>query len=378
MALRATDLMLAMQDRVPFYSPGLVPLSTTLRLLSTAERGVCRAAHRTRPRYLSQELQIYLRRVADNAVGAAGAGVGAFARDDAGGLAYGGVTGAVSGFDLSAPLIAPVVVTGVAGTTLTVLGSPFTANQWDGQLAVIVAGPGTGPTGTALITTTSTGSLLLAAAIPGVVAGKSVLGIFAPNATVSPTDRAVVNATMQRTVSAYLTKLDATGTAYLDLADPLIANATVGVPLPPMGLALKLEAWKKGDLRAADLQWVEPALRGSNIRGPVWTIDGGKLYLLGESSVWDDFQNLVLVYQPIPPELTSPSQVLLMPEPARDAVASDFAVMIAMRVLRITPAVDSGGVLGGLQSDAATELQDFLSQIQGAGAARRRQTTERF
>lgn len=378
MALRASDLERAMRTRLPGYDPNLVPRPALFELLSEAEAEIVAQAQSRNAHYLSQRLTVFLARSTGNDVGTAAPASGAgFPLTSAAAVDLWEPAGLVQAIDLSTPLVTPFVISGQTGTTLTKSGAGWTTNQFAGKVAVVLSGPGAGPTGRRRIVSNTSDTLTVSATLsPLTVAGSSLIGIYAGTAVLG-VDGVVTGSDVVTERVSYVTKLDATGTAYLDLETPLVARWSAGIPLPSMGSVLNVEAWPTDGDRSVQLDPVAPDALGYRLRGPAYTVKGGALFLVGLPTALDRLDNLEVTYQPIPPMVTSLTQTLLVPEAARFALATAFALSVGQRLLRLDPARDPGAVIvRDLRDDADRKLSTFLDQVVGVGVATPRSAVE--
>lgn len=373
----ASSVLAAALDRVPFFTDRLVPAPTQLRLLTDAERALAVLAQANNAHYLEQRATIYLIPSADHAVGTAGLGTtGGFGVSESAVLELDGATGKAQSLDLSNPLDTYRAVASATINTVTVAGTPWTTDQWANKMAAILAGPGVGR---ALIAGNDSNTLLLDSDLPAVPTTASLLGIFDPTPSVDSQDALVTSLSLVRQDVGYLTKLDATGAAYIDLTSPLTASYQQRVPLPVLGAVLGVQGWGPNDTRPTPITFLPADSRDRNFYGPAVVYTAGGLTLVGDAQAWSGYSSLDVFYQPIPPEITATSQTMLMPEPAKEALASGLALMFARRLVRADPNMDSdGSLLLDMRDDATTAQAVFLTQVKGTGVARATSIVEAF
>lgn len=377
--MRANDVRFAVYDRLPHFSDRLVPEPSEWRFYTDACQQAMALSWRKDAHFLEQRAVIHLASSTANAVGTAGAGQGGFGLTLDQAVDFGGVTGVAQAVDLTYPLDTPRVVASATAGTISVAGTPWTVNQWVGKVAVILAGTGATPTGRAVVLSNTTSTLTLQTNLGTIPNATSVLGLFAAQTVADGTQGVVTDLARTRQTVGYATKLNAQGSAYLDLTTPLIATIGQAVPVPMMGAILGVQAWRPNGRQPVPIDMGAPDLRGQSIVGPAWTKTALGLFLLGESEVWAEFQNLEVFYQPIHPAITAWTDVLLLPDHARELVASIAGLAIHRRLRRLDPDLDpSGGTLAELQDDQATVLDRWNGVMSEAGVARVTFVQERF
>lgn len=297
---------------------------------------VSRALERNRT-YLAQVANIMFAISADNQPGVAGVNTaGGLPTDIANTSAVSQVQspiGTLVEADADAAQVAysEKQVTSATANTLTYTPAVWVVNEHFNRWVVITAGKGQGQkryiaSNTANILTTTQAWQT----IPDATSKFKIVYALLE----AETDLGVVASyPFTKSEEGYLVKLDATGTPYIDLANPLVAKFDVGIPIPPHHLVID------GQVRfSSDTEEVLPfTIQGYKARFQPRAfysgyIMNGQLFINGTDDDWQDVASIELRYQPIAPGFTALTDYFLLPDTAYSALVAGGALQAALRV----------------------------------------------
>lgn len=393
MPVTLREVVTAIRLQHPAFGSDTVPNRALGEALGEAQRELALLGYQRRPTFLSQQFSVAFALNTANRAGVVGAAT-------SGGLPSLPDTGGVLGFaeqnvgiapvyDLSAPVfLAPRrvitgVSVGVSTTTLTFQGSPaWTVDAFLGDLCWVTDGPGEGPHSLREIVGNTANTI----EVDGVyavspVANASVGAVIAVPDQSSTTLGVATGIPGTKISSGYLVKLDSTGTAYLDLTSPVVAQVEVGIPLPPMVKLLGVECVWNGSSNGPLPPNVAPyrtpvtvvpyALRDSAAPWPSVYQLGSDLFLRGLTQDWVGAQSLDLRYAPIPPMFSSGATALdeyfLLPDFARTA-------LVAWGCLTAATFAEAKGLTVNLPMFVARQTaatQSFIRQVSQMGGVER-------
>lgn len=310
-----------------------VPDASLARFWTTYQRELIAKGIRRNRDFLAQQMSVFFDVALANRVGTAGAGTtGGFPSTDGTLAAAQLPMGAAGELDVDSATIDvnSTVVSSATATTLTRTAAGWVVDAYAGKVLVIVAGLGVGQRRTIASNTSDTATVTQDwETIPD---DSSIFRIVTVSGTAGETAAVVAASPFDSTRQAYLVRLNSSGTAYLDLAEPLIASFKVGITLPPMHYLIG------GDVRFADPADTEELILSSFIRrmssdSPYAAYEqNGKLYLIGDGDDWAEVQSIDLRFVPIAPALTALADYFLLPDDAQMVLEAGAAYHAAMRV----------------------------------------------
>lgn len=187
-------------------------------------------------------------------------------------------------------------------------------------------------------------------------------------ATSVPGDLSVATsgAPIQASRVGYLVKLDATGTAFIDLTDPLTATFTSGIPLPPTRHLLGGTVRDIAGTVIGEITLTTYAER-FDAAGyyPVYLLNR-ELYLVGCATDWNGIGSIDLRYVPDTPQFTALTDYFLLPQHAEPALVAHAAYVAGARVQGLDgmAAPDMQLLLGERAAAENDFLRDVTSQKQ--------------
>jgi hypothetical protein len=345
-ALTLGDLITAARDRSPSFTRQNVPHAVVARYLTGLQRRYLSKIAEVNAEAYAQQASVVFALAAENAIGLVGAG-------SAGGLPaslIAGQPGEVEvpagsalemDFDNAQILVPQTVLTGATATTLVRAAAGWVVNAYAGRYVWITDGPGIAQRREILSNTSDTLTLVQAwATIPTPNVSLFEIVNLAPN--ISEEVGVVTALPADATRTGYLVRLNASGIPYIDLTKPLLAKFGVGIDLPPaeyfLGGAVRFVVGDESELelRRYGQRWT------LGVSGYGAYIIGGKLFLIGEMTVWGDVASIDLRYVPIAPALTALTDFLLLDDTAYDCLVARAAQLMANRVngLPDVPKVD--------------------------------------
>lgn len=369
MALTLDQIIRAARDRNPHFTRQNVPHAVVARYLTGLQRRLISKITDVNAELVAQQASVLFDLSTANAVGTVGAGT-------SGGLPVSLVAGLpveqelpagaalAMDFDGAQVLYPQTVLTGATALTLTRAAAGWVVNAYAGKYVWISDGPGIGQR-REIVSNTATVLTLSQAFDTIPTANVSLFEIVNALAAI-PEDLGVVTALpADSTRIGYLVRLNANGVPYIDLAKPLVAKFGVGVDLPPaeffIGGAVRFVGGDEAELelRRYSQRWT------LGVSGYGAYIMGGKLFLIGEMSVWGDVASIDLRYVPIAPALTALTDYFLLDDTAYDALVCRSAQLMGARVNGLP---DVGKVdVSALADEATVAEAAYLSGV-GRGA----------
>jgi hypothetical protein len=351
-ATQLSTVLTAVRDRSRAFSKQNVPDAVLARGLSDYQRRLLSLALQRDPVYLAQVATVIIANSGSSAVGTVGANT--VATGTQGGFPVsvandGTVTrdtdtaGSAKELDFAdaTVLVDEFVPASSTTTTATKTAAGWTVNAYAGDYLDVVAGPGTGQR--RLITSNTATVLSWADALTTSLTSASVVRIVAAAESVSETVGVVTTFPTTTMKLGYLTKLDASGTAYLDLTAPLVATIDAGVPLPPFKTLVGGSVRFTADSNSSEPSSIPFAITDYAHRyEPEGQYAGyvmaGQLFLCGTSLTWGDVASIELRYVPEPPALTARTDYFLLPDNAVPALTTYAAQFAALRSESVDPA----------------------------------------
>lgn len=377
MSLTPRDLFRAARDRHPALNDRSTPDSVLLTRLNDLQREVAQRGVVLRPDFLQQKLVAAVVLNAANALGTAGAGVGAFpAVDDDGQVsAVAAGAGSLARINTERDPDFRGVPDVLADDALTFTGQAWTVDEWQDAFVMVTEGPGLGSVRPIVSNTADT--VALDPSVPwseGEPTAISVFGFYASEPEVAE-DRGVTTAFPSvRQRAGYMVKLDAAGNPYLDTADPVMTDVTSGIPLPPnTGIGSQGLVYFTDGSQPVPMPVSNAAQRFAQSTRFAAVLDGDELVLAGVQADWQGVKNIEVPYTPVPPDLTSYDDLLLLPDATKPLLVGHLAAFTARRLI--------GRGLerqewADLQSEAQASEEAFMATLMGAGRARKRKTRE--
>lgn len=390
MATTLTDLIDGVRALSKHFTPERVPGKLLGRLATQAQRELLQDAQARNAGWGAQVATVGFQLADENAQAAVAAdadgGLPAGSTDEttSGTPVLGGApAGWLTELDLEASqddtvavvtLVAPFTPAAVGAATAQKTGAGWTTNALVGAHVRVVAGPGAGQRRRIVSNTsdTLTVSADWGSAPAGVVAvvpsegdtpdTTSLLDVVQGVAETTGTQAVVTAVPAVAARRGYLVRLDATGTPYLDLAQPVVAFVDAPVPLPALMHLLG------GTVRLTDdpagpglpLEILPYEARLTSPRGFAAYQLGEALYLIGDE-VWDDAASIELRYVPVPPAFTAPGDYVLLADLAVPALVATLALAAAEHVSEMedAPAID----LSRFQARAEASRERFLNTV---------------
>lgn len=391
MAITLGDVIGGVRVAHPAFTRDTCPDRALGEALGRGQRALALAATRLNKTYLAQSLTIQFAFNSANLFATAGAGTtGGQPVDDALDLVD-GPAGLAPSYDLDNAVVAygPFVATSATASTLTKTGAARTVNGDANRYVWIVEGLGAGPESLRRIASNTATVWTLSQAFAVIPDGTSVIQIVSVTEVVDDRHGVVTGLPAYQKSVSYLVKLDASGTAYLDLSTPLVAQFNTGIPLPPFDKILGAVCVLNG---------VNPAVaatvpqnsgpyekrftlihydnRNEPPRWPSGYVLGTELFLIGQSQDWQTINNLDLRYVPIPPMFpadgTQLASYFLLPDTAFDALVGIGETMAARFAAAKGVQLDLSDVQGRSEAAKANWLQTVGRQSNAATRTGRR------
>lgn len=335
MSLTLSDVILGVRSRHPAFTRELVPDASLARFLTGTQRELTSKALQKDRGFLSQQMSISFALSSLNAVGTVGAGTEGGLPVDAGVSATSVIQapmGTATELDVGtdAAILTSGVVASATSTTLVKTSAGWTTNAYANKWVAIRSGTGQGQV-RAISSNTST-TLTVSEAWTTNPDTTSTFEVVSAVAEATQTFGVVASEPWSVERRAYLVKTNASGVAYLELAEPLLARYDSGIPLPPnhhvIGGTVRFEhPDDKAELKMVGFN--ERFYAHSNYCAYQL---GQDLYLVGSSADWSDVESIDLRYAPIPPALTATTSTFLLPESAYGVLVDAGAYHAAIRV----------------------------------------------
>jgi len=354
-ALLVSDILVRVRDQHPAFHRSRVTDAVLVRGLSTYQSQLVGKAMLRDATYLTQQASVVF-----STQDATGAGVGGFAAS----VANDGTVSRADGPTGSAKelvtsdaviLVAEFVPASTTTTSVTKTSAGWTTNAYTSAYIEVVAGTGVGQLRVLTGNTSDTASWTDALTTP--LDTTSVVRIISA-ATSVPGDLGVVTALpTDATRGGYLIKLDANGTAYIDLTAPIVATFDSGVPLPA---AMKMVVG--GFVRFTDDDFTVPVTVFQYLPDDaplgcyVVSVMNRQLWVWGGPEDWTNVESIELRYVPEPPRLAQLTDYFLLPDHAEDVLVAQGAMIAGARVQ-------------GLEGMAAPDMSYLMAQRDRAESA---------
>lgn len=367
MAILASTVLQAARDRHPAFSRERVTHAVLLRALTEYQRTLLSKAWRRDRYYLAQQASILFSTQSSTS----GAASGAFPSD----VANDGTVSRAeqpTGYaqeletDEATVLVGEFVPASSTGTSVTKTAAGWTVDAYVDAYLEVVAGTGVGQRRVINDNTSTVASW--ADALTTALDTTSVVRIVSVTSSVSGELGVVTGLPSTSSRVGYLTKLDASGTAYLDLTDPVTAVFDRGIPL------VSCKAVLGGTVRDSEGCTVGALTLvpyGQRFDASGWfsaAFMNRQLFLLGSDVDWNGVASIDLRYVPEPPEITALTDYFLLPDHAEPALVAHAAYVAGARVSGLDglPAVDLAMLAQEKQEAEKAFLADILAQQQQA------------
>lgn len=375
MALRAGTIIERARYAHPAFDRAVIPATVAAQFVNEAQRRLLVATHERNAAYLVRRWVIALLPGQNIAQVGAGTNVGAPLVEGTVALERRTVpTG--SGATMDDPptvLVGERAVTSAAAGSLSDTTAAWTVNAWMGQAVEIIAGTGAGQVRE--IASNLANTLFLDPTTPWetIPDPTSTYRIVVNQEAV--TGQVGVAVGEQPSVAqtpSWLVKLDAQGQPYLDLSAPIQVPMTVGIPLPPCyyvnhGLVrFDNDAAYPGGSRTLTISTLDAQVAPPTMFSAA--VVGQTLQLFRPFEQWRDVRFLELPYCPLAPAVSGADDLLLLPEPAEDALIARVAYRMGNRAKAMQRLGDAG-VLAELRDEMQTTEDLYLGSVAGAGRA---------
>lgn len=353
MALLVSDIVTRVRDQHPSFHRSRVPDAVVVRGLSSYQAMLMGKAMLRDRAYLAQSASIFF-----SGQTTSGAATGGFPAD----IANDGTvsrsrqpTGYAKDLDTAdaVVLVAEFVPNSSTTTSVTKTSAGRTADADVNAILEVVAGAGADQRRVITSNTSDTWSF---AALTVALDATSVVRVVSVASSVDQDLSVVTAMPTTDTREGYLIKLDASGVAYIDLTDPLVATFDRGVPLPKYKHILGGTVHFTGSTDYCELTLTDFASRNDALGDYCAHIAGRELFLQGDSTDWDSVESIDLRYVPEPPRLAQLSDYFLLPDHAESVLIAQGAMIAGQRVQ-------------GLEGMAAPDLSLLMAERDRAESA---------
>lgn len=329
MALLVSDLVTRIRDQHPSFHRSRVPDAVLVRGLSSYQGQLMGKAMLRDRAYLAQSASIFFS--GQSSSGAAAGGFPAALANDGTVSRERQPTGYAKDLDLSAGqiLVSEFVPSSTTTTTVVKTSAGWTTNQYANAYLEVTAGAGVDQRRVILSNTSDT---LTFAALTTVLDATSVVRVVSVASSVDQDLSVVTAMPTTDTREGYLIKLDASGVAYIDLTDPLVATFDRGVPLPKYKHILGGTVHFVNSTDYCELTLTDFAARNDGLGDYVAHIAGRELFLQGDSTDWDSVESIDLRYVPEPLRLGALTDYFLLPDHAESVLIAQGAMIAGQRV----------------------------------------------
>ncbi|MBA3645296.1 MAG: hypothetical protein H0W63_03890 [Gemmatimonadaceae bacterium] len=370
MAVTVSEVVDAVRDAHPAFSPQNVPDKPLLRHLSDYQQVLAALAFKNNQEFNTQRLIVFFDVDDANAPGTVGAGMtGGFpaviAEDGTFEIADSEAGLAVElALDSAIVLAGPIVATSASATTLFRFAAGYAVNAYANKLVVITAGRGVDQVRVILSNTADTLTVGdWTANGNGVIPDdSSVFKIVEPVAALTEGRAAVVTGMIPVEDSVgYLVRLTDAGVPYIDFAKPLVATFEAGIPLPATHRIIGgTVSYKTGAARerSRDLYLGTFSTRHYTPGRPAAYVMGDELFLCGDENEYEGAESIDIRFVPIPLAFASFSDYILLPT-AKQALVASGARFAARRVEGLGEKIDTGS----FTSELNAQQEIFLSAI---------------
>lgn len=359
------------REKVPFYQASWCPVGLQRQMLSDLQRSLYRQALNLDAYYRYQVAHILVAPSAANDVGRKGAGTGQFGIADQAVNLEGG-TGLAQGFDFASAtmVISRRPVVGATLQSVTVAGTAWTTNQWQGRILRVEAGAGAPQIREVLSNTAdtlviSTGDTDFATALDVSAETPSLIAVYdAPLTALADVGVMLTYPTTEQRIG-FITKLDATGTPYLDLTEPVYATVNVPISLPPVQDILQARVHGTQPGYTAPIRIVGAGYLDVPTNSIALVRQGDRLIPIGPAEYWAQVRSIEIRYQPVLPDLARDADLLFLGGMALNALQDGLAKEIALRGIMVNAA--SAQLAPIFRDGASQSLNEFLATILRTG-----------
>lgn len=366
MAVLLSTVLTAARDRHPAFHKTRVTDAVLARALTEYQRQLSSRALRRDRSYLAQQASILF-----STQSASGAGVGGFpaAVANSGTISRAEQpTGYAKELETEdgTVLVAEFVPASSTTSSVTKTAAGWTVDAYVNAYLDVTAGTGVGQRRVINDNTATVASW--ADALETALDSTSVVRIVSAAESVSKELGVVTELPAESERVGYLIKLDANGTAYLDLTAPLVATFDRGIPLPPTKHVLGGTVRDTAGCVVGELTLTTYAERLDAVGCYAAYLMNRELFLVGGSIEWQGVGSIDLRYVPESPALTALTDYFLLPDHAEPALVAQAAYVAGARVsgLEGMPPMD----LSMLAAERNAAEKDFLSDV-----ASQKQTT---
>lgn len=385
MSFTLAQLIAGVRNLSPLFEKSRVPDRALGEYLSTYQHTVLQLAQRRDKQFLVARAHILIDATTANLAENVGAGEdGGMPGDVVDGTPVVGTTGAGALVELTTDdtenddvviLVADRVVNSATSITIVATGAGWTVNQFANRYVVIKAGTGIGQRRKIVSNDATTLTIAAAQAFDPVPSTDSTFDVVAPVTEATGQMGVVTQLPALDSRVAYTVSLDASGQAQIDLTSPLTARFDASIPIAPfihlMGGTVRF---------AGDPDYTEPLeifpygdrFRASDFNAVY--VMGERAFLAGVAEDWVAVASVELMYVPIPPAFTSPTDISVLPDvcaPVLIACGGDYA---AQRCLELGLTVDTARYAVRME----TALQQFLDTVSARKRGRATVTREVF
>lgn len=360
------------RDRHPAFHRTRVSDAIFARLLSQYQSELIGRAMQRDRTFLAQQASVVFALDDSNAIGVRGAGVGGYpvtvASDGTVSLAEGTI-GDAKELDLATGtvVVSAFVPSSSTTTSVTKTGAGWTTDAYVNDYLEVT--DGAGATQRRVITGNTSDTLSWADALTTALDTTSLVRVVSQATSVPQDFGAVAAFPLVSSRVGYLTKLDANGTAYLDLTSPLVGTVDQGIPLPA---AIKHliggTVWMADDATKTTPKPLRLVTYHARMqRTTQWYaayVLNRTLYVVGDATDWNTVASIDLRYVPEPPTFTALTDYLLLPDNAAPAMIAHAAYVAGLRVqgLEGIPPLDLTALLAAKQAAEDAFLREVSLQ----------------
>lgn len=358
MAITLQDAITKVRFRHPAFHKRHVTDASLASFFSTYQRFLVQKGVQRNREFLTAQASIAVVIADGNRVGTAGIETGRLpAQSGVSPVAAAQLPiGAAVTIDTSsaALLEGPLVIDAVASLSLDLVLAA-TADEFNGKLLEIIAGPGTGLQQFIVDTTDQGGGIARVtfaaewATAPTTASVVRIVDVEASAAAAAETFGVAVATPFTASRTGYAVTIDAAGNTAIDYTNPLVVRYDVGCPLPPNHYILGGTVREEGtgsDAANFPLTLVGFKNRLDANGEYVARIENNRLFLDGDRDDWQGVESIDLRFVPIAPDLTALTDTFLLADDADNVLEAGAAHFAALRV-------------NGMEGVAKIDLEDL-------------------
>ena len=329
-ALLVSDIVTRVRDQHASFARQRVTDAVIVRGLSTFQGQLMTKALLRDRAYLAQSASIFFS--GQSTSGAATGGFPAALANDGTVSRERQPTGYAKDLDLDTGviLVAEFVPSSSTTTTVVKTSAGWTTDAYQSMYLEVVAG--TGVDQRRVIASNTSDTLTWTTALTTALDSTSVVRVVSVASSVDQDLSVVTAMPATDTREGYLIKLDANGVAYIDLTDPLVATFDRGIPLPKYKHILGGTVHFESSSDYCELTLGDFGSRDDMLGDYCAYIAGRELFLMGDSTDWDQVESIDLRYVPEPPRLAQLTDYFLLPDHAEDVLVAQGAMIAGARV----------------------------------------------